>query len=98
MARIDYRAGGNKVRIGRSGPKRRSVYGSCSMVLGCQVRALTPQPPQVNSGIVVGFDGRGYPLVDAHSSDRYHVPFDINWDSHTVYYLWHVHYPQIKQS
>jgi hypothetical protein len=51
-----------------------------------------------HSGIVVGFDAHGYPLVDAHSSDRYHVPFDINWDAKTTYYLWKVHYRLAAQA
>lgn len=48
-----------------------------------------------HSGIVVGFDSHGYPLVDAHSSDRYHVPWDLNWDRDTVFYLWRVHYGRL---
>lgn len=37
--------------------------------------------------MVTGFDTRGYPLVNSHSADRYHVPFDLGWDRKTVYWL-----------
>ncbi len=45
-----------------------------------------------HSAMVVGFDRRGYPLVNAHFSDRFRVPWDINWDNRTTFYLWRVHY------
>lgn len=37
--------------------------------------------------IVTGFDSHGYPLVNSHTADRYHVPFDLGWDRKTVYWL-----------
>lgn len=37
--------------------------------------------------IVTGFDSRGYPLINSHTADRYHVPFDLGWDRKTVYWL-----------
>ncbi len=40
--------------------------------------------------IVTGFDSRGYPLVNSHTADRYHVPFDLGWDRKTVYWLFKV--------
>jgi len=47
----------------------------------------------VHTGIVTALDGRGVPLVDTHTSDRYHVPWDLGWDRTTRYLLWHVQYP-----
>jgi len=41
--------------------------------------------------VVTGFDSRGYPLVNSHTADRYHVPFDLGWDRDTVYWLFHIH-------
>lgn len=41
--------------------------------------------------IVTGFDSRGYPLVNSHTSDRYHVPFDLGWDRRTIYWLVRMH-------
>ena len=52
----------------------------------------------VHSAIVVGYDAFGYPVVDTHSSDRFRVPWDLGWDRHTTYDLWHVHYPGPKPS
>lgn len=41
--------------------------------------------------VVAGFDSRGYPLVNSHTADRYHVPFDLGWDRKTIYWLFHIH-------
>lgn len=40
--------------------------------------------------IVTSFDTRGYPMVNSHTADRYHVPFDLGWDRKTIYWLFHV--------
>lgn len=40
--------------------------------------------------IVTGLDSRGYPLVNSHTADRFHVPFDLGWDRKTVYWFFHV--------
>lgn len=48
----------------------------------------------VHTGIVVAFDSRGVPLVDTHTGDRYHVPWDLGWDRTTRYLLWHVNYSE----
>lgn len=37
--------------------------------------------------VVVGKDHRGIPLVDSHSADRYHVPWDLGGDPGTVFWL-----------
>lgn len=34
----------------------------------------------VHFGVVTGFDSYGIPVVNTHTSDRYHVPFDLGWD------------------
>lgn len=47
----------------------------------------------VHTAIVVGYDPHGVPVVDSHTSDRFHVPWDLGWDQRTRYSLWHVHYP-----
>lgn len=38
-------------------------------------------------GIVTAFDTHGYPLINSHTADRYHVPFDLGWDRKTVYWF-----------
>lgn len=37
--------------------------------------------------VVVGRDTSGYPVVDSHTGDRYHVPWDLGYDSGTKYWL-----------
>lgn len=41
--------------------------------------------------IVTGFDTHGYPLVNSHTTDRYHVPWDLGWgDSKIRFFLIHI--------
>jgi hypothetical protein len=40
--------------------------------------------------ILTGRDPRGYPLVNSHSTDRYHVPMDLGWDKYTKFSLIHI--------
>jgi hypothetical protein len=49
--------------------------------------------PITHSAVVVGYDAAGVPVIDTHTADRYRVPWDFGWPSHTVFYLWHVRYP-----
>lgn len=42
-------------------------------------------------GIVTAFDSHGYPLINSHTTDRYHVPWDLGWgDKNINFYLIHV--------
>ncbi|WP_032120563.1 amidase domain-containing protein [Clostridium amazonitimonense] len=41
--------------------------------------------------IVTGFDSHGYPLINSHTTDRYHVPWDLGWgDKNISFYLIHL--------
>lgn len=41
--------------------------------------------------VVTGFDSHGYPLINSHTTDRYHVPWDLGWgDKDINFYLIHV--------
>jgi hypothetical protein len=40
--------------------------------------------------ILTGRDPKGYPLVNSHSSDRFHVPMDLGWDKKTKFSLIHI--------
>jgi hypothetical protein len=40
--------------------------------------------------ILTGRDPKGYPLVNSHSSDRFHVPMDLGWDKYTKFSLIHI--------
>lgn len=37
--------------------------------------------------VVTCRDWRGWPLVDSHTVDRYHCPFDLGWSGATVFWL-----------
>lgn len=41
--------------------------------------------------MVTGWDSRGYPLVNSHTTDRYNVPWDLGWgDKDISFYLIHI--------
>jgi hypothetical protein len=40
----------------------------------------------VHVSVVVAADSKGVPLVDSHTNDRYHVPWDLGWNSSNVTY------------
>ncbi|EGD51668.1 hypothetical protein TheetDRAFT_1486 [Thermoanaerobacter ethanolicus JW 200] len=44
----------------------------------------------VHFGVVTGFDSIGIPVVNTHTSDRYHVPFDLGWDKRVIYRFIHI--------
>lgn len=37
--------------------------------------------------VVTARDERGYPLVNSHTADRYHVPWDLGWDKNAKFLL-----------
>ncbi len=37
--------------------------------------------------LVTGTDSRGYPLINSHSTDRYHVPWDLGWNETGVRFI-----------
>jgi len=37
--------------------------------------------------IITAFDSKGYPLVNTHTADRWHVPWDLGWDKSAVFWL-----------
>ncbi|WP_420839268.1 amidase domain-containing protein [Clostridium rhizosphaerae] len=41
--------------------------------------------------VITGFDSKGYPLVNSHTTDRYHVPWDLGWgDKKIRFFLIHI--------
>ncbi|WP_050608159.1 amidase domain-containing protein [Clostridium niameyense] len=41
--------------------------------------------------VVTGWDSHGYPLINSHTTDRYHVPWDLGWgDKNIFFHLIHV--------
>lgn len=42
-------------------------------------------------GVVTGWDSHGYPLINSHTTDRYHVPWDLGWgDKGIRFFLIHI--------
>ncbi|SHF85627.1 Beta-lactamase class A [Caldanaerobius fijiensis DSM 17918] len=44
----------------------------------------------VHFAIITGFNSKSIPVVNSHTSDRYHVPWDLGWDKNTVFWLIHI--------
>jgi hypothetical protein len=43
--------------------------------------------------VITGHDSRGYALVNSHTADRYHVPWDLGWgDKWIKFHLMHINY------
>ncbi|MDW8800885.1 amidase domain-containing protein [Clostridium sp. A1-XYC3] len=41
--------------------------------------------------VITGWDSHGYPLVNSHTTDRYHVPWDLGWgDNRIRFFLIHI--------
>lgn len=74
-------------------PTTRFPHGPIAAIRPGDLISYVERGRAVHTAIVVGFDSQGVPVVDSHTSDRYHVPWDLGWDYRTYYYLWHVHYP-----
>ncbi len=47
----------------------------------------------VHLAIATARSAGGYLLVNSHTADRYHVPWDIGWDRSTRFLLVHLNYP-----
>ena len=71
----------------------KDVYKAAYKLLPGDVIAYEKDGKIVHNVIVVGFDSKGYPLVDSHTTDRYRAPWDIGWnDSDIRFYLLHVNF------
>ncbi|HET7558416.1 MAG TPA: amidase domain-containing protein [Limnochordia bacterium] len=66
------------------------VAGRIAQLQAGDVVAYIEKGKIVHLGFVVGRDPRGYALVDSHTADRYHVPWDIGWDRGATYILLHI--------
>lgn len=40
--------------------------------------------------VITAFDSKGYPMVNAHTADRYHSPWDLGWDRSAYFWLFHL--------
>lgn len=44
----------------------------------------------VHFSVVVGKNSQGYPVVNSHTANRFHVPWDLGWDKNTKFWLIHI--------
>lgn len=44
----------------------------------------------VHVSVVVGTDSAGYTVVNSHTADRHHVPWDLGWGENTRFWLLHI--------
>lgn len=51
--------------------------------LVCYVKKGNPD----HFAVITGFDSQGYPLVNSHTTDRYHVPWDLGWGDRGITFI-----------
>lgn len=71
-------------------PTERYPHGAVSELVPGDLIAYVMNGDVDHFAILVGFDDKGYPLVNCHTADRYRVPFDLGWDKNTRYLLIHM--------
>jgi hypothetical protein len=70
------------------------VYKESFKLIPGDVIAYQEKGKIVHNAFVVGTDTKGYPLVNTHTTDRYHVPWDLGWnDSDIKFILIKMNYP-----
>lgn len=87
---------GKAVRIGRGRyhelvkPTANSPYGLVGELEPGDVLAYEEKGRVVHFALVTAKDTSGLPLVNTHTADRYHVPWDVGWDRKTVFWLFRI--------
>ncbi|MGE5494260.1 MAG: amidase domain-containing protein [Burkholderiales bacterium] len=70
------------------------VYKEAYKLIPGDVIAYQEKGKVVHNAIVTAADSKGYPLVNTHTTDRYHVPWDLGWnDSDIKFILIKMNYP-----
>jgi hypothetical protein len=70
------------------------VYKDAYKLIPGDIIAYQEKGKVVHMAFVTGADSKGYPLVDTHTTDRFHVPWDLGWnDSDIKFFLLNVSYP-----
>jgi hypothetical protein len=72
-------------------------YGIVSELQTGDLIAYEEKGDIVHFSVVIGKDSSGYPLVNSHSADRYHVPWDMGWDGSTRFHLIQINYETSKK-
>lgn len=88
-ALVDYLVGVGLARIIARGSYGR-VAGEVAGLSPGDIIAYAENGTIVHLSMVTAFDPRGYALMDSHTADRYHVPWDIGWDPGARFILLHM--------
>lgn len=100
----DYLTGSGRGQLVASGTfstlaRADGVHGSpISRMKPGDVIAYRERGKIVHLAIATARSAGGYLLVNSHTADRYHVPWDIGWDRSTRFLLVHVNYPAERRS
>lgn len=68
------------------------VFGAINLLELGDIIGYEEKGEIVHVSIVVGKDAGGYLVVNSHTADRYHVPWDLGWDRKNLYWLLHIIY------
>ncbi|MFZ5925150.1 MAG: amidase domain-containing protein [Bacillota bacterium] len=86
-------ASGRAIRMARGTyadvvtPSERYPHGAIGALDLGDLIAYEEKGRLVHFAVVTGTDSHGYVVVNSHTADRYHVPWDIGWDRTTVFWL-----------
>ncbi|MDI7247048.1 MAG: amidase domain-containing protein [Bacillota bacterium] len=84
---------GRAVRVARGtypdvvSPSEKLPYGPIGALHPGDVIAYEERGRIEHMAVVTGTDSHGYVVVNSHTADRYHVPWDLGWDRGTVFWL-----------
>jgi len=68
-------------------PSAEFPYGAIGALHPGDVIAYEERGRIEHLAVVTGTDSHGYVVVNSHTADRYHVPWDLGWDRGTVFWL-----------
>jgi hypothetical protein len=82
-----------KASVTAKGPYSQ-IYKTVYKLVPGDIVAYEEKGKVVHMAMVTAVDSKGYPLVNTHTTDRYHVPWDLGWNDDDIrFFLMKVHYP-----
>jgi len=86
MARLLARGSFREVQA----PTARFPRGALALLEPGDIIAYEEKGEIQHFAVITARDPSGYPLVNTHTADRYHVPWDLGWDKNTVFWLFKI--------
>ncbi|MGE5592728.1 MAG: amidase domain-containing protein [Betaproteobacteria bacterium] len=71
-------------------PTQRFPRGALALLEPGDIIAYEEKGEIQHFAVITARDPSGYPLVNTHTADRYHVPWDLGWDKNTVFWLFKI--------